>query len=144
MPTLEDAVILATEAHRRQVDKHGQPYILHPLRVMLKLHGEAERMAAVLHDVVEDTPIVPADLLEKGYPDEIVEAVDALSKRAGESYMEYIERACGNPIAVKVKMADLEDNLDLPRTVNLSDEDLDKIKTKIKAYRRLREAREAL
>lgn len=138
MPTLDDAIILAAEAHRGQRDKHGQPYIFHPVRVMLKVEGEAERIAGVLHDVVEDTPIVPDDLSEKGYPPQIVEAVDALSKRAGESYMDYIERVCANPIAVKVKMADLEDNLALPRTVNLSDEDLDKIKTKIKAYRRLR------
>ena len=120
------------------MDKHGQPYILHPLRVMLSVEGDAERIAAVLHDVVEATPLVPADLAERGYPEEIVQAVDALSKRAGESYMEYIERACANPIAVRVKMADLEDNLALDRVAGLDDKDLDKLKTKVRAYERLK------
>ncbi|MHC4714517.1 MAG: GTP pyrophosphokinase [Planctomycetota bacterium] len=140
MPTLEDAIILAVEAHRGQVDKNDEPYILHPLRVMLKMTNPEDRIVGVLHDVIEDTPLVPRDLAERGYPKETVETLEALSKRAGESYEDYIERAAADPVAARVKMADLEDNLALGRVVDLREKGLDKMKTKVRAYRRLKEA----
>lgn len=143
MPTIEDAIILATEARRGQTDKIGQPYVSHPLRVMLSLGSPQDRMVGVLHDVVEDTPLTPEDLAERDYPEEIVEAVDALSKRSGETYEEYIERVHANPIAVRVKIADLEDNLQLWRMAGLKEKALDKVKQKIKAYRSLKDAAES-
>lgn len=113
-PTIEDAIILATEAHRGQVDKAGMPYILHPLRVMsafLVPEDDDARMVAILHDVVEDSAITLEDLLAYGYPVHVVGAVEALTRRDGESYKLYIERVTHDPLGLRVKMADLRDNL---------------------------------
>jgi (p)ppGpp synthase/HD superfamily hydrolase len=85
MATLERAIAIAAEAHAGQVDKAGQAYILHPLRVMLRMGSAHERMAAVLHDVVEDTPVSLPRLLAEGFAPEVIAAVDALTKRPGES-----------------------------------------------------------
>ena len=111
-PTLEDAIILAANAHKGQKDRNDEPYIMHPIRVMAQLWGYDERMVAVLHDVVEDTPVTLDDLRKAGYPDHIVGAVDAISRRkdAGESFSQYIQRVKKNPLATKVKIADLGDN----------------------------------
>jgi (p)ppGpp synthase/HD superfamily hydrolase len=109
-PTLEDAIALAAQTHRGQVDKGGQPYILHVLRVMLQLPDEDARITAMLHDVVEDSTLTLADLARSGYPPRIVRALDGLTRRDGEDYMEYIRRLAPNPIARRVKMADLRDN----------------------------------
>lgn len=115
MSTLERAIQIAAKAHAGQVDKAGQPYILHPLRVMLTLRSPHERMAAVLHDVVEDTELTFADLAEQGFPAEVIEAVRALTKQPGESRLQAAERAVQNPIARAVKLADVADNMDLNR-----------------------------
>jgi (p)ppGpp synthase/HD superfamily hydrolase len=127
MPTLEDAVQLALDAHRGQVDRIGEPYILHPLRVMARVNTDTERMIAVLHDVIEDTEITLDDLRSRGYEDEIVEAVDCLSRREGESYAEFIQRIKPNPLAVSVKLADLRENMDLRRNPLLQDKDLERL-----------------
>jgi (p)ppGpp synthase/HD superfamily hydrolase len=121
MPTIEDAIELALHAHRGQVDKSGQPYILHPLRVMLKLETEEERMVGVLHDVVEDSGTTLDDLRARGYPEDVVRAVECVTKRRTEEgedgYARFIDRIVreGNPLARKVKLADLADNLDVSR-----------------------------
>src|SRR2546426_247378 len=109
-PTLEDAILLAAQAHLGQRDKNGQPYILHPLRVMLRLDTEAAKIVGVLHDVIEDTKYTRADLQKMGYSDEILQALDGVTKRAGESYEAFVLRAKANPISKQVKLADLEDN----------------------------------
>jgi (p)ppGpp synthase/HD superfamily hydrolase len=139
MPTLEDAIALAAEAHRGQVDKSGQPYILHPLRVMLRCRTDAQRIAAVLHDVVEDTGRTPDDLRDLGYPAEILAALDCLTKRDGESYEAFVERAAADPIARVVKLADIEDNLDLRRLPGVSDRDVDRLGRYVRAWRRLQQ-----
>src|SRR5689334_10259915 len=108
MAGLEDAILLAVEAHRGQRDRVGQPYILHPLRVMCRLQDEAARTAGVLHDVVEDTTYTLDDLRARGYPPDVLAAVDCLSRRSGESYEQYVERIKPNPLARRVKLADLE------------------------------------
>ena len=118
--TLEDAVILAAEKHRGQTDKGGFPYIMHPLRVMHRLGPGAsgdERVAAVLHDVVEDSDVTLDDLRRRGFAESVVAAVDALTKRPAEKvdYFAAIRRAGANPIARAVKIADLSDNLDISR-----------------------------
>ena len=81
MPTLEDAIALAVEAHRGQTQKAGQPYILHPLRVMFRCDSEMERIVAVLHDVVEDTGRTFDDLRRLGYSEEVLAALDCVTKR---------------------------------------------------------------
>jgi (p)ppGpp synthase/HD superfamily hydrolase len=126
MSTLERAIRIACEAHAGQIDKAGEPYILHPLRLMLRMATEAERITAVLHDVVEDSPFTIEDLIAEGFAREIVHAVDALSRRKGEDYMQFVRRAAEDPIARRVKRADLEDNLDLTRFRKLTDRDLER------------------
>lgn len=116
-PTLEDAIALAARAHRGQVDKGGQPYILHVLRVMLRQEDETARIVAVLHDVLEDTPVTLADLQTAGYDEHVCEAVDCLTRRSAETYEDMIERVAANPLARQVKLADLADNLNPERRV---------------------------
>ena len=111
---LEDAIVLAAAAHRGQFDKAGMPYILHPLRVMQRVEAYEERIAAVLHDTVEDGG-VELRLIRHRFGERIADAVDALSRRIGESYSEFIARCAGDPIARVVKLADLYDNLDRTR-----------------------------
>ncbi len=115
MPTLEDAIALAARAHAGQCDRYGAPYILHPLRVMLRCADETARIVAVLHDVLEDTPLTLDDLRAQGYPSAVLEALDLLTRRAGEPYAEYIERLASHPLARRIKLADLEDNMDMRR-----------------------------
>lgn len=121
--TLEDAIILACNAHRGQVDKVGEPYVLHPLRVMFSFqpYQAKKRMVAVLHDVIEDTDITAQDLLEEGYDPEVVAAVVALSKTNPDmTYLEFIEnKVCQNPLAVDVKIADINDNTSMERLLRL-------------------------
>lgn len=115
LDSLSDAIRFATSAHEGQVDKAGQPYILHPLRVMLGCSERREQIAALLHDTVDDCPGVSLQTIERRFGKEIAEAVDALTKRTGESYADFIARCARNSIARAVKAADLRDNLDLAR-----------------------------
>ena len=136
MKSLEDAIIFAANAHRGQTDKAGRPYITHPLRVMNNLGLDAtldERMAALLHDVVEDCSVSLNDLRAAVFPDAVVVVVDHLTKNAeGEAdYSVAIERVMLNPIARRVKLADLTDNMDLGRIKHPSDED----RARVEKYR---------
>lgn len=115
MATLERAIELAARAHAGQRDKGGQPYILHPLRVMMAVTTDAERIAAVLHDVVEDTSITFDDLVAEGFADDIVDAIRALTKFEGETREQAAKRLVRDPIARAVKLADIADNMDLTR-----------------------------
>lgn len=136
-PGLEDAIALAARAHRGQTDKAGQPYILHPLRVMLGVDGELERLAAVLHDVVEDCGVTLAELRRLGYPEPVLAALDRLTRRSGESYEDFIARAAGDPIAMAVKLADLRDNMDLRRLPDPGPRDRERLERYRKAFKRL-------
>ena len=140
MPTLEDAIALAVEAHRGQRDKAGQTYILHPLRVMMRLETEAERMAAILHDVVEDTPYTLQRLRELGYPEQVLGALECLTKRDGESYEAFIERVRPHPLARRVKLADLEDNMDVRRLPSVGAKEAERLGRYRAAWTRLKEA----
>ena len=95
MPSLEDAISLAAEAHRDQKDKANASYILHPLRVMLRMETETDRIIAVLHDVVEDSGVTVQDLQKAGYSAEIVEAIRYLTRSKEEEYEQFIERVKG-------------------------------------------------
>ncbi|MGW6933158.1 HD domain-containing protein [Lentzea sp. NPDC054927] len=119
MFTLEDAIALATSAHDGQFDKSGRPYIGHPLRVMTSVTGEHAQMAAVLHDVIEDTPITADDLTARGCPTAVVDAVVALSHLPDEPQDVYLRRVAANPLALSVKRADIADNLSPARMARL-------------------------
>ena len=137
MPTLEDAILLAVRAHKGLRDKADAPYILHPLRVMQQMDSDVERIAAVLHDVIEDTEYSLGDLLEKGYSEAILVALDHLTKREGEAYEDFIDRAGQNAVARNVKIADLRDNLDLDRLRYIKEVDLDRVKRYLDALQYL-------
>jgi len=135
MSTLERAIAIAAEGHAGQLDKAGQPYILHPIRVMLRVSGASERIAAILHDVVEDTPVTLDQLANEGFSREVVDAVDALTKRPGENRIDAAKRAAANPIARVVKLADNAENMDLSRISNPTQKDYDRLEE----YKRVRE-----
>ena len=140
MPTIEDAIMLATEKHRGVVDKGGMPYILHPLRLMCQFRREAEQMVAVLHDVVEDTDVTLDDLRRMGYSEEVVTAVDQLSRRDDESYEQFIQRIKPHPLARRVKLADLLDNMDIRRAGALDEKSLEQFQRYQAAWIELTEA----
>lgn len=132
--TVDAAVAIATSAHSGQLDKSGQPYIGHPLRVLALVAagggGAHEQLAAVLHDVVEDTPVTAADLLAAGVPARVVEAVLALSKRPGEPQADYLARVAADPVALTVKQADIADNLSPARLDRLDQPTRDRLRAK--------------
>lgn len=137
MATLAKAILIATQAHKDQKDRAGHPYILHPLRVMFRLHKERDMIVAVLHDVVEDTEWTLDELKKEGFSDEVVAAINALTRRTGESYWDFIGRIKKNAIARKVKLVDLEDNMDVRRMAKISDEERDRLKRYHKAWQML-------
>lgn len=134
---LEQAILLATQAHRGHLDRAGQPFITHPLRVMNRVRTEAEKIVAVLHDVLEDTPTTADELRRAGFSEAVVEAVEALTKREGQPYDELIDRAMANPLARPVKIADLEDNMDIRRSATLVPADLERLNKYLRAWRKL-------
>jgi len=123
MSTLARAISLAAQYHEGQTDKGGRPYVFHPLRLMLKALTEQEQIAAVLHDTIEDTDLTLDDLRKEGFSDEIVEAIDRLSRREEETYHEFILRIKENRLAARVKILDLQDNMDLTRIKKPSEKD---------------------
>ena len=134
---LDRAIELAKQHHEGQTDKAGKPYIEHPLRVMNQVESEEEKIVAVLHDIVEDTDISLDDLRNEGFSEEVVSAVECLTKQDGENYDSYIERISFNLLAVKIKLADLEDNRDLTRLPEVTDKDLERIEKYDKALEKL-------
>jgi hypothetical protein len=107
---LTQAFRIAVEAHAGQTDKLGEPYMLHPVRVMLMGETSEERIVGLLHDVVEDCADWPLNRLSAIFPPQIVEAIDALTRRRGESYADFIARVKSNPLATAVKLYDIRDN----------------------------------
>lgn len=123
---LERAIAIALHAHLGQLDDDGSPYILHPLRVMSSLAKPAtaeQRMAAVLHDTLEQTLLRAEDLLAQGIPAAVVEAVQVLTRPETESRLSATQRAAANPIARAVKRADILDNMDLSRIPKPTEQD---------------------
>ena len=141
MSTLARAIAIAAQAHQEQREKSGAPYIMHPIRLMLRMNTETEMMVAILHDVVEDTPWTLEQLRQEGFSEEVVQAVDCVTRRSTETYSEFVDRARDNPVARKVKIADLEDNMDVRRLPDISDHSLERLKKYHEAWRSLRDVR---
>ena len=118
MSTLEKAIALAATQHAGQLDKGGQPYILHPLRLMLQFSNPTLQIIAVLHDILEDTATTAEDLKALGFSAEIIQAIQALTKQTGESRLEAAKRTTLNPLATQVKYVDVLDNMNLSRINN--------------------------
>lgn len=141
-PTLNDAIILAAQAHEGILDREGLPYILHVLTVMMQQQDEEHRIAAVLHDVVEDTDITLNDLTDKGYTKNIVDMVDALTRRDNEDWETYIERVVENGDAIPIKLADLSHNTDVRRLPVVKEPDLERFQRYVYAWQRLTNLKE--
>ena len=138
MSTLERAIEIATEAHRGQLDKAGNDYINHPLRVMAAGKTPDEKIVGVLHDVVEDTDWTFEKLAAEGFSTEVIEALRCVTKLSeSEPYDHFIARIRTNPLAVAVKLNDLSDNMDIRRLPYLSDKDVKRLKKYLKAYKQL-------
>jgi (p)ppGpp synthase/HD superfamily hydrolase len=134
---LEKAIRIAVEAHQGQRDKNGAPYIMHPIRVMGRVRTTPEKTVAILHDVVEDTDWTLDALTKEGFPAEIVDAVDCLTKREGEPYEDFVGRAAKNPVARPVKLADLEDNMDVRRMKAVAEKDRERLEKYRRAWEKL-------
>lgn len=117
MATFDRAVQIAATAHAGQVDKQGEPYLLHVLRVALAVSDPDARIAAVLHDTVEDTDVTFEELEAEGFSPAVVEAVRLLTRTRGAPYADYVIRLKGNRLARLVKLSDLADNSRLDRNV---------------------------
>jgi (p)ppGpp synthase/HD superfamily hydrolase len=134
MSDLERAIAIAVEAHAGQRDKSGAPYVLHPLRVMLSLPSNDERIVAVLHDVCEDCPGWTFERLRaEGFSERVLTALNSVTKRDGEAYEDFVRRAADNPVGRAVKLADMEDNCDLSRISSPTERDFARIEKYKKA-----------
>lgn len=134
---LNHAICIAIKAHNNQLDINGLPYIGHPFRVMEAGQTLEEKIVGVLHDLLEDTHLKLTDLFSEGFSNEIVDAVHVLSKIENEDYDHYIKRVKKNNLAVRVKLNDLTDNMDLRRLKKITDDDVDRMRKYLDAYNQL-------
>ena len=138
MDLVEKAISLAVEAHAGEVDKQGKPYILHPLHLMMQMETAEEMITAVLHDVVEDTNTTLEDLRQHGFPEVVLEALELLTHdTASTSYEEYVAAIKPNPLARKVKLADLAHNMDVRRLPEMGMNDYGRLEKYRRAWDRL-------
>lgn len=140
MPTLEDAILLAVDAHRGRVDKLGMPYILHPLRLMGRMSNVTEQMAALLHDVIADSDHTLESLRGLGYDDAVMDAIDHLTLRDAETFDAFIDRIKRNPAARQVKIVDLEDNMDLRRWPEIGERERERLARYRRGWEKLTQA----
>ncbi len=124
---LEKAISIALTAHKGQVDKGVNPYILHPIRVMGSVKTIEEKIIALLHDVVEDSNITIEQLKKEGFSESTLEAINLLTKTSDCSYEDYLLRIKSNKLALEIKKADLMDNLDNSRLAELNSSDYKRI-----------------
>jgi len=132
---LETAIEIAIKEHKGQPDKAGSPYILHCLRVMLKGETLNEQIVGVLHDTIEDTNVKAKDLQKAGFTEEITDAIECLSKRENEEHRKYISRVLSNKLSIKVKLYDLEDNLNLLRLKEIKEKDIKRLNKYLETYK---------
>lgn len=119
MVNLEKAIVIAVNAHIGQLDKGGAPYILHPMRVMMRMETISGKIIALFHDIVEDTHISIEDLRNEGFSDAVLDGVDCITKRNNEKYSDYIERVIGNPLSAECKLEDMRDNSNIYRILKV-------------------------
>lgn len=132
---LEQAIYIALQAHSGKLDKGGSPYILHPLRVMLTMVTTEEKIVAVLHDVIEDSGFTIQQLKQNGFSKKVLDAVSLLTKKENQSYQDYISVIKKNPLAAKIKLADLKDNMNSSRLKKITVDDKERLKKYKAAYK---------
>ena len=136
---IERAIQIAVAAHAGIKDKGGKPYILHPIKVMMRVETEEEQIVAILHDVVEDTDWTFDALRNEGFSETVIEALETVTKQSeDEDYEDFIKRSLWNDIGRKVKIADLRENLDVTRIGELSEKDIKRINKYKKALQILK------
>ena len=135
---LVKAIQIAVSAHKEQVDKSGQPYILHLIRVMDAGETEQEKICGVLHDLVEDTDWTFEKLENEGFSEKIISALKCVTKQENEDYDVFINRVKANPLAIKVKLNDLRDNMDITRLVHITEKDQERLNKYLTAYQELK------
>ena len=133
---LGTAISVGSICHHDQTDKAGKAYILHPLRMMMRLRTDDEELMciAILHDAIEDSELTLEDLQNLGMPYRVIDGVDSLSRRDGESYENFIKRCALNPDAKRVKLEDLRDNSDITRLKGLRKKDFARLEKYYKAF----------
>ena len=127
---IKKACLIATEAHKDDFDKGGYPYIMHPYHLAEEMEDEQSICVALLHDVVEDTDISLDDLTSEGFPAEVMTALRLLTHPEGEPYLDYVARLRGNPIAARVKLADLRHNSDFSRLSTVTADQRERLERK--------------
>ena len=134
------ALQIATKAHKGQKDKSGCDYIMHPIRVAERCKDPMTKIVALLHDTIEDTDVTTDFLRSQGFPEEIIDGVLSVTKQEGEEYEAFVRRAAQNPLGKEVKQADLEDNMDIRRLKEISDEDVARLRKYLRAWQYLNES----
>ena len=135
---LESAIRLAAKVHKGQLDRFGKPYILHVMRVMMRGHDLEEQVLGALHDILERSTLTLADIQKKDYPARVVKALGCITRREDEDYDGYIERVMQDGLAMRVKLHDLADKMDLLHVDELSMADLKRTNKQLAAYHRLK------
>ena len=139
MSNLARAIEIAASAHLHQTRKNGSPYVLHPLRLMFQCTGEEQQIVAVLHDVVEDSDWTMEQIKQEGFSEEVVTALKLVTHEEGVPYEEYVMKIAENPIARAVKMADLQDNINLLELPELSENSLLRVQKYHRAWNLLQD-----
>lgn len=131
------ALQIAIQAHREQKDKSGREYIMHPIRVAERCKDPRAKIVALLHDTIEDTGVTAEYLHSEGFPDELVNGVLSVTKQDGETYDDFVRRAAENAIGREVKIADLEDNIDIRRLQKITEDDVTRLRKYLRAWQYL-------
>lgn len=141
---LESAIRVAAKVHKGQKDRMQKPYILHVMRVMMRGQDLEEQMLGALHDVLERSQLTVEDLRQKGFPSNVLKALEHISRRDEEDYEGYIERVALDGLAVRVKIHDLSDKMDIRLMKELTPADLKRYNRQLAAYHKLQKlAKEA-
>ncbi|HNR53983.1 MAG TPA: phosphohydrolase [Flavobacteriales bacterium] len=135
---LETAIRLAAKVHRGQVDRFGKPYILHVMRVMMRGHDLEEQVLGALHDVLERSTLTAEDIIKKGFSPRIVKALEHITRVPQETYEQYIDRVMEDNLAIRVKLHDLADKMDLLHVDQLDPADLKRYNKQLMAYHRMK------
>ncbi len=135
---LETAIRLAAKVHRGQTDRFGNPYILHVMRVMMRGHDLDEQMLGALHDVLERSTLTEAEILKKGFSPRVVKALKHITRVPEETYEQYIDRVVQDNLAIRVKINDLADKMDLLHVQQLDPADLKRYNKQLTAYHRMK------
>jgi len=135
---LETAIRLAAKVHRGQVDRFGKPYVLHVMRVMMRGHDLEEQILGALHDVLERSDLTVEDIGKKGFSPRVIKALQHITRDPQETYEQYIDRVVLDNLAIRVKLHDLADKMDLLHVEQLDPADLKRYNKQLAAYHRMK------